>query len=228
MTDSFKLRAGRPSPKAAWLIAGVAVLLAAAAAAQSPPPAQQGMGAQSLGGQNVGSRDMGSQDMGSQDMGARNGWPQPGAPSAPQAAPAAPAAPWPDGAAAPQAPRHEPGAMEAFGRWFDDSAANMRKGFDEMWKGMGSASKGTADALGKLGGSRVVGGRERCLPAPNGAPDCQAAAIRICRAAGFNTGASADFVISEECPASAYANGRKPRPGECPVESVVIKAMCSQ
>jgi hypothetical protein len=122
----------------------------------------------------------------------------------------------------------------------------MRKGFDEMWKGMGSASQGTADvagamtkgtvdaakdtvdALGKLGGSRVISGREKCLLAPNGAPDCQAAATKICKAAGFKTGSSADFVTSEECPASAYANGRKPKPGECPVESVVIKAVCSQ
>jgi hypothetical protein len=158
---------------------------------------------------------------------------------------------WPDTPPSPQAsplqaPAHKPGAMEAFGRWFDDSAANMRKGFDEMWKGMDSASqstagvagamtkgtvdaaKGTVDVLGKLGGSRIINGREKCLLAPNGAPDCQAAATRICKAAGFNNGSSADFVTSEECPASAYANGRKPKPGECPVESVVIKAVCSQ
>lgn len=152
---------------------------------------------------------------------------QPVQPQAPQQQPAAPPA-------AP-APEHKPGSVEAFGRWFDDSAAEMRKGFDNMWKGMGSASKGTADAakgtvdaLGKLGGSRVISGRERCLPAPNGAPDCQAAAAKICKAAGYNTGVSADFVTSEECPASAYANGRQPPPGECPVEHVVTKAVCSQ
>jgi hypothetical protein len=156
---------------------------------------------------------------------------------APQQQPAAPVAP---------ASEHKPGAAEAFGRWFDESAAGMRKGFDQMWKGMGTASKdtadvagamtkgtvdaakGTVDALGKLGGSRVISGRERCLLAPNGAPDCQAAATKICKAAGYSTGASADFVTSEECPATAYANGRKPAPGECPIEHVVIKAVCSQ
>ena len=35
--------------------------------------------------------------------------------------------------AAPQAqPEKKPGAMEAFGKWFDESAAGMRKGFDDL------------------------------------------------------------------------------------------------
>jgi hypothetical protein len=224
MKGLFKLQIWQPQWKAAWLGAFAAGLILTFAVAQ---PAQF---------QNVPAQQ-----------------PSPNAPAGNTPAAGAPVGntPWP--ATPPSAqtsplqpPAHKPGAMEAFGRWFDDSAANMRRGFDEMWKGMGSASQGTADvagamtkgtvdaakgtvdALGKLGGSRIVSGREKCLLAPNGAPDCQAAAIRICKAAGFNTGSSADFVTSEECPASAYANGRKPKPGECPVESVVIKAVCSQ
>ena len=107
--------------------------------------------------------------------------------SAPQAQPKA--APFPQ-----NAPEHKMGVFESFGRWFDESATNMRKGFDDAWKGMGNvgnttadvakgtadaagavtkgavdAAKGTADAFGKLGASRVVSGRERCAIAPNGA-----------------------------------------------------------
>ena len=43
------------------------------------------------------------------------------------------------------APENKPGVFESFGRWFDESATNMRKGFDDAWKGMGSVGNTTAD-----------------------------------------------------------------------------------
>ena len=152
----------------------------------------------------------------------------------------------------PQAqPDKKPGAMEAFGKWFDDSAAGMRKGFDDMWKGSTAAgntagdvakgtadvagamvkgtvdaAKGTAEALGKFGASRVITGRARCAIAPNGAPDCKVAAVTICKAAGYKDGDSVDYETAESCPVAAYANGRKPATGECPIEHTVTRAMC--
>lgn len=149
------------------------------------------------------------------------------------------------------APEHKPGVFESFGRWFDESATNMRKGFDDAWKGMGKvgnttadvakgtadaagavtkgavdAAKGTADAFGKLGASRFVNGRELCAIAPNGAPDCKPAAVALCKANGYATGDSVDYVTAESCPTAAYLNGRKPASGECPIEHTVTRALC--
>jgi len=133
----------------------------------------------------------------------------------------------------------------------DEAGAGMRKSFDNTWRGMGglgdsagSAAKGTADVaatmakgaadatrgtvdvLGRLGSTRIVNGRERCAIAPNGAPDCRVAADEMCKAKGFTSGSSLDYQTAENCPAQAYLNGRKPLPGECPIEHVVTKAMC--
>lgn len=148
-------------------------------------------------------------------------------------------------------PEHKPGMLEAFGRWVDESAAGMRKGFDDAWKGMGTvgnttadvakgtadaagavtkgavdAAKGTADAFNKLGSSRFVNGRQRCVIAPNGAPDCKTAAVALCKANGYTTGDSVDYVTAENCPTTAYLNGRKPVNGECPIEHTVTRAVC--
>lgn len=153
-------------------------------------------------------------------------------------------------AAAPP-PERQPGLLENMGRWFDEAGQGMRKGFDNAWRGMGgmgeqagSAAKGTFDAsvtaakgvgdatkesfdaIGRLGGTRVVTGRERCAIAPNGAPDCRVAAEIMCKAKGFNSGSSVDYQTAENCPAQAFMNGRKPMAGECPIEHVVTKAMC--
>jgi hypothetical protein len=73
-----------------------------------------------------------------------------------------------------------------------------------------------------------VSGREQCAIAPNGAPDCRVAAEAMCKANGFKTGSSVDYETAENCPPQAFLNGRKPAPGECPLEHVVIKAMCQQ
>jgi hypothetical protein len=38
----------------------------------------------------------------------------------------------------------------------------------------------------------IVSGRERCTVTPNGAPDCNAAGHALCRARGFEAGATVD------------------------------------
>jgi hypothetical protein len=164
--------------------------------------------------------------------------------------------------AAQPVPQRQPGVLESFGRWMDETSAGMRRNFDNAWRGMGgmgdqatsaakgtadiaaSAAKGTADAaataakgmgdatkesidvLGRLGNTRMVTGRENCAIAPNGAPDCRLAAEAMCKAKGFTTGSSLDYQTAENCPATAFLNGRKPAAGECPIEHVVTKAMC--
>ena len=141
-------------------------------------------------------------------------------------------------------PEKKTGVFESFGRWFDDSAAGMRKNFDATWRGTGEAAKGTADvagqmtkgafdaakgtadAFGKFGASRVVTGRQRCTLAPNGAPDCKVAAVTLCKANGYKDGDSVDYETAESCPTAAYLNGRRPATGECPIEHTVTRAMC--
>ena len=55
-----------------------------------------------------------------------------------------------------------------------------------------------------------MSGRERCANAPNGAPDCVAAAEALCRKHGFTSGKSMDFTSAEECPVKTVL-GQTPR-----------------
>ena len=118
--------------------------------------------------------------------------------------------------------------FEAIGRWFDEGASNFRdhlrgakrkmddlnddaaansKGFSDRRQcgqgrrqGAADATKNAMDAVAKLPTARLMNGRERCANAPNGAPDCVAAAEALCRKYGYTSGKSMDFTSAEECP----------------------------
>ncbi len=148
----------------------------------------------------------------------------------------------------PPAGQQQPGMFEQFGRWWDQSISNMNQSFSNMnnsWKdtfksSWPDASKSTseaatdmmkgaakaADAMSKLGNSGVVAGPMVCPLAPNGAPDCRAAAVQLCKQHGYKTGSSVDYVTSEKCSAEVTIAGRRPLPGECPIEHTVTKALC--
>jgi hypothetical protein len=144
----------------------------------------------------------------------------------------------------------KPGVFESIGRWFDESAANLRaqlRGAKERWdrlnddavtsrkqigetatevgKTAAEATKNAVDAVAKLPNARVVNGRERCAVAPNGAPDCIAAAEALCRKHGFASGKSVDFTSAEECPARVWISGRQTQ-GECKTVTFISRAMC--
>jgi hypothetical protein len=166
----------------------------------------------------------------------------------------APPAPAPE--QQPAAPREQqPAWFDTLGHWFDESVTNMNKGWDDMNKGLKStlgavggqandttksateaasnmakgAAKGAVDAagaVGRLGTARLVSGQSLCALAPNGAPDCRGAAESLCKAAGFMSGSSIDYVTSEKCPSEAYLAGRRPAPGECTTEHTVTRALC--
>ena len=148
-------------------------------------------------------------------------------------------------------PKAEPGVFESITRWFERGFNNMKSGFKdakgnidnlgekaattgktigdkaaEVGKNAADATKGAVDAVVKLPSARVIDGRERCETAPNGAPDCRAAALAICTAKGFAGGSSVDFVSAEKCPAAVWMNRRKAEPGECVTETFVTRAMC--
>lgn len=86
-------------------------------------------------------------------------------------------------------------------------------------------AKGVGDAMVKIPAARVVSGHEKCQIAPNGAPDCLAAANAMCKTKGFESGKSVDMTTAEICPAQVYLSGRSSGPG-CHAETFVSRALC--
>jgi hypothetical protein len=74
--------------------------------------------------------------------------------------------------------------------------------------------------------SKVVEIHEVCPLAGNGAPDCQTAASNACKTKGFKAGQPVDIRTAEKCTASLWVSGQNPANGECPVESMVLRAAC--
>jgi hypothetical protein len=135
------------------------------------------------------------------------------------------------------APSEPQGFFDAFGNWVQQGVANAGAGFGAMVGAVGGqageAAKGAADAarnaaasMTKLPVSGITGGRERCMPAPNGAPDCGGAAAALCRAKGYAGGTSVDFETVEKCPPSYRRAGRNAPEGVCTTEHFVTKALC--
>ncbi|MBN8937552.1 MAG: hypothetical protein J0I13_15015 [Rhizobiales bacterium] len=137
---------------------------------------------------------------------------------------------------------HKPGLFEAIGRWVDRGVTDFRdhmrgakRQMDDLngeaaanSKDFGSkaaeAGKNAADAMTKLPTARMIDGRERCAIAPNGAPDCLAAAEALCRKHGYASGKSMDFTSAEECPVKTLL-GQQSRQ-ECKTVTFISRAMC--
>ena len=177
--------------------------------------------------------------------------PSAGAPGSAPAAAASPASP-PATPVAPAAPAaSKPGFLHELREWWDYSVSGLsakmqdarskvetlnQKSTDavkgaanatqDAMKSTAEATKGAASTLMRLPNTRVIEIRERCPPAPNGAPDCQAAAANACRGKGFGTGQPLDVVSAEKCPLAALQSAQRPANVECPVETVVSRALC--
>ncbi len=138
-----------------------------------------------------------------------------------------------------QPPGQEPGVLESIGRWLDRQGDNLSSSFKDAGKGVRnlgreagvaaqSTVEGAKDAAGavvRIPAARVVTGHEVCKVAPNGAPDCVAAATAMCKARGFEGGTSADMTTADVCPAKVYLAGRNTGP-ECRTETFVSRAFC--
>lgn len=136
------------------------------------------------------------------------------------------------------APR-EGGFFAATGRWFDEQFTKLGSGFKDARKGVesfgeeaGVAAKTTADgareaadAVARIPNTRPVTGHQTCRIAPNGAPDCVAAANALCKGKGFASGKSLDMTTAEVCPPKVYLSGRNTGPG-CTTETFVSRALC--
>jgi hypothetical protein len=147
----------------------------------------------------------------------------------------------PPNAAAAPAPtaQQQPGFFGSIGAWFDRQTANWQA----AWRGMGQRvenlgreagtaartgmdnAKQAADAVGKLRNTTVIAGNEKCAIAPNGAPDCIAAARAMCKAKGYESGQSLDMTTAEDCPLKVYLSGRNSG-SECSTVTFVSRALC--
>ncbi len=139
----------------------------------------------------------------------------------------------------PKPPEHEEGFLAAAGRWFGEQASKLGSGFKDARQNVeifgreaGVAAKSTAqgakdaaDAVVRIPAARSVSGHETCGVAPNGAPDCLAAADALCKGKGFASGKSLDMTTAEVCPPKVYASGRSTGP-ECKTETFVSRALC--
>jgi hypothetical protein len=127
---------------------------------------------------------------------------------------------------------------ETINRWFEQQTANMSASFNDARKKVegfsnaaGDAAKTTVEGAKDAAGAvtriptRPVSGHEKCQLAPNGAPDCVAAANTMCKAKGFESGKSLDMTTAEVCPPKVYMSGRSTGP-ECTTETFVSRAIC--
>jgi hypothetical protein len=131
------------------------------------------------------------------------------------------------------------GFLAAVSRWFKDQSASVNSSFESARKKVegigrdaGDAAKTTvegakdaAGAVARIPVARAISGHEKCPVAPNGAPDCVAAASAMCKAKGFDSGKSLDMTTAEVCPAKVYMSGRSTGP-ECSTETFVSRAFC--
>jgi len=144
-------------------------------------------------------------------------------------------------------PAENPGFVGVLGNWMQQGMTSMSTGIDAMFgaakgaadaastmaKGAAGVAKGAADAavdtaagVTMLPVPGVASGHEQCLLAANGAPDCRVAAEALCRARGFATGTSVDFVTSEKCQPPYRSSSRNTPEGVCTLEHFVTRALC--
>lgn len=113
----------------------------------------------------------------------------------------------------------------ATGRNIGETAVEVGKNAVDVGITAADVTKDTVGAVAKLPLTRVINGRERCGLAPNGAPDCQAAAETLCRKRGFATGKSMDFTSAEQCTARALLSGHASET-DCTTVTFISRAMC--
>jgi hypothetical protein len=135
--------------------------------------------------------------------------------------------------------REDLGFFGNIGRWFEEQGQWVNSGFRDAGRSVenfgreaGVAAKTTvntakdaADAVARIPKARVIAGHEKCRTAPNGAPDCVAAATAACKAKGFDFGKSVDMTTAEVCPPKVLMSGRSGG-SECRTETFVSRVLC--
>jgi hypothetical protein len=129
-------------------------------------------------------------------------------------------------------PQEEPGFFEGIARFFERTFSGAGREVEKFGNEAGVAAKTTvstardaAGAVARIPAARVMSGHAKCQNAPNGAPDCVAAANTLCKAKGFESGKSLDMTTAEVCPPKVLLSGRNTA-GECRDETFVSRALC--
>jgi hypothetical protein len=156
-------------------------------------------------------------------------WPQTAAPppSPEQTAPQ-PSAPPPGGTAQP-APPDNPGLFNEMGKALEKSLSILPtlKSPGETLDDLKDAARNAGEGLSRLTGpSSMAEGRIKCPVAANGAPDCKAAADKLCQAKGLKEGKSLTTDSVEACSAKVLIPGRTRKPGDCRTDNFVTRALC--
>jgi hypothetical protein len=138
-----------------------------------------------------------------------------GAPAQPAPEQSAPAPP------EPAPPKENPGLINEIGKLLEKPASML-----PTLKSPKETIDDAADALSRWTKSPGVKGRAACPVAANGAPDCKAAADKLCQSKGFKEGKSLDVDTTRNCSARALLSGRKPEESECRTETYVTRAVC--
>ncbi len=119
----------------------------------------------------------------------------------------------------------KPDVFDDIGDWFDRQWSRFQH---DTQRSVGVA-KDAADGVAKFSEQRTVRGHEVCGVAPNGAPDCQSAATRLCRGAGYASGKSLDSTTAENCPAARMllTGPARQAAGACRTETFISRALCT-
>jgi hypothetical protein len=129
------------------------------------------------------------------------------------------------------APKEEPGFFGGIVNWFDSTFKDAGKKVGSFGHEAGVAAKSTVDgakdaagAIARVPGTRVINGHQKCDNAPNGAPDCRAAAASMCKTQGFDSGKSLDMTTAEICPPKVLMSGGDK--SACRDETFVSRVLC--
>jgi hypothetical protein len=123
------------------------------------------------------------------------------------------------------------------GAGFGTMVGALRGGADQAARGAADAAstaagtatgiaRDTATTVTRLPATGIIGGRERCTLAPNGAPDCRVATEALCRSKGYGSGTIVDFETAEKCPPPYRVSGGNTPEGVCTMEHFVTRALC--
>jgi hypothetical protein len=172
-------------------------------------------------------------------MAAGAAWPQAAPPqSSPPASPPSLGVQAPEGTApqpgepatSPAQPAHEdnPGLLNEIGKMFDKLPTLKSTGetIDDLNTRAKDAAKDATDTLSRLATPSMVSGRLACPVSANGAPDCKAAADKLCQTKGFKEGKSLTTDSAESCSAKVLIPGRTRKPDDCRTNNFVTRALC--
>ena len=131
--------------------------------------------------------------------------------------------------AAQPAPPENPGLFNEMGKALEKSLSILPtiKSPSEALDDLKDAAKNAGEGLSRLTGpSSVAEGRIKCPVAANGAPDCKAAADKLCQAKGLKEGKSLSTDSVEACSPKVLIPGRTRKPDDCRTDNFVIRALC--